>query len=218
MRVTVLYFAIARERAGTGKEVVELPAGSRLAQLRSIIVASRPALGALLPQLRWAVSREFVEDAELHEGDEVALIPPVAGGIDLGRVVDRPIRVEEVVDSVRGDGFGGVVTFTGAVRRESHGRQVVRLEYEAYAPMAEAKIQAIGTEIEARWMGCRVAILHRVGSLQVGDIAVVIAVAAPHRRAAFEACAYAIDRLKQEVPIWKKEVFQDGSVWVGSGP
>jgi molybdopterin converting factor subunit 1 len=218
MRVSVLYFAVARERAGMGQELVELPAGARLRQLQLAVAERHPGLQALIPRVRWAVAQEFVEDAELREGDEVALIPPVAGGIDLARVVDRPIVLEEVVAAVRGEGFGGVVTFTGAVRGESQGRRVVRLEYEAYTPMAEARLRAIGGEIDGRWPGCRTAILHRVGALSVGEVAVVIAVAAPHRQAAFAACAYAIDRLKQDVPIWKKEVFSDGSVWVGTGP
>lgn len=134
------------------------------------------------------------------------------------RVVDRPIGIAEVEAAVAGPGRGGIVTFTGSVRADSHGKTVVRLDYEAYAPMAEKVLAAIGAEIAERWPGAVAAILHRVGVLEVGEHAVVIAVAAPHRAAAFEGCRHAIERLKADVPIWKREVFTDGSEWVGAGP
>jgi MoaE-MoaD fusion protein len=217
MRVTVLYFAVARERARMDRETIELPAGAALGDLRSVIAQHHASLSPLLSKMRMAVNQEFRDEVALEDGDEIAVIPPVAGGIDVARVVNRPIDLNEVVDAVRGSGCGGVVTFTGAVRGESHGRKVLRLEYEAYVPMAEERLRRIGTEIESQ-SGCRVAVLHRVGVLHVGETAVVIAVASPHRRAAFDACARVIDRLKEEVPIWKKEVFEDGSEWVGMGP
>lgn len=133
-------------------------------------------------------------------------------------VVDRPISVIEVLDAVGGDGFGGTVTFTGTVRDCSRGRDVAHLEYEAYVPMAERVLARIGDEIAEQWPGTRTAIVHRVGTLAVGETAVVIAVAAPHRAEAFEGCRHAIERLKEDVPIWKREVFADGSEWVGMGP
>jgi molybdopterin synthase catalytic subunit len=218
MRVNVLYFAVARERAGVEREAIDLPAIARVTDLKREIAKRHPALASTLPRMRVAVNREFAEDPELRDGDEIALIPPVAGGIDLARVVSRPIELREAVEAVRGGASGGVVTFTGTVRGESHGKKVVRLEYQAYVAMAEEKLRAIGNEIEARWPGARIAILHRVGILEVGETAVVIAAATPHRKEAFEACSYAIDRLKQEVPIWKKEIFEDGEEWVGMGP
>ncbi len=134
------------------------------------------------------------------------------------QVRETPISTDEVLRAVTSDGVGGVVTFTGVVRARSRERTVVRLEYEAYVSMAEKVLRRIGEEIEARWTGTRVAILHRVGTLEPGEVAVAIAVAAPHRAEAFEGCRHAIERLKEDVPIWKREVFTDGSEWRGLGP
>src|SRR5262249_35157942 len=144
--------------------------------------------------------------------------PPVAGGAGLFRVSDEPLVLDEVVRAVGGESQGGVVTFTGVVRRESRGKKIVRLEYEAYRPMAERTLAEIGAGIAAEWPGARIAIVHRVGKLAVGELAVVIAASAPHRAAAFEACRAAIDRLKESVPIWKKEIAEDGEEWIGLGP
>lgn len=219
MQVTVLYFAAARERTGRDREALELPAGATVAQLQAAIGERHSALAAVLGRMRIAVNQEFAEPGQaLGEGDEVAVIPPVAGGVDLARVVARPLDLREVLAAVEGPGRGGVVTFTGTVRADSRGRTVVRLEYEAYAPMAEAKLREIGEQIERTWPGCRIALAHRIGRLEVGEAAVVIAAAAAHRAEAFAACQRAIDRLKAEVPIWKKEVYADGEVWVGMGP
>lgn len=131
------------------------------------------------------------------------------------KIVAEPIDAEALADLVRTDECGAVCVFKGVARRYSRGREVVHLEYEAYPPMAERKLEEIAEEIRVRWGVDRVAILHRVGVLAIGEASVVIAVAAPHRREAFAACQYAIDRLKQTVPIWKKEVWSDGSQWIG---
>jgi molybdopterin synthase catalytic subunit len=131
--------------------------------------------------------------------------------------VERPIAVEEVAAQVRGPGRGAIVTFEGDVRAETKGRRVVRLEYEAYLPMAERTLAALADAV-GREHGAEIAILHRVGNLAPGEPAVVIAAAAPHRTAAFRACEAAIERLKREVPIWKREIFEDGTAWVGLGP
>jgi molybdopterin synthase catalytic subunit len=132
-------------------------------------------------------------------------------------VVDRPLALAEVVEAVAAPGRGGIVTFTGTVRDGTRGKRVLRLEYEAYREMAERKLAEIG-EAVAREHGAEVAIVHRVGVLVPGDAAVVIACAAPHRTAAFRACEACIERLKKDVPIWKREVYEDGSEWVGLGP
>lgn len=215
--IHVLYFAGAREAAGAARETLErVPA--TVADLRRALTEAHPALGRILPRCRIAVDQEFAEDdAPLRDGAEVAVVPPVSGGAPRFQVVDRPLALAEVVDAVSGPGRGGIVTFTGAVRGESHGKRVVRLEYEAYAPMAERKLAEIGAEI-ARAHGVEVAIVHRVGVLAPGEAAVVIACAAAHRTPAFRACEACIERLKQDVPIWKREVFEDGSEWVGLGP
>jgi molybdopterin synthase catalytic subunit len=215
--LTVLYFAGAREAAGTARETLdERPA--TVAALREVLARRHPALARLLARCRIAVDEEFADDASpLREGAEVAVIPPVSGGAALFRVVDRPLSLAEVVEAVRAPGRGAVVTFTGDVRGETRGKKVLRLEYEAYAEMAERKLAEIG-EALGREHGAAVAIVHRVGRLEPGEAAVVIACAAPHRAPAFRACAEAIERLKHEVPVWKREVFEDGSEWVGLGP
>ncbi len=219
--LTILYFAAARERVGLPRETLEVPAGSRVEDVLKLLAGRHPALAPLLRHLRVAVNQEFVDaQAEVPAGAELALIPPVAGGSGGGlfRVVDRPLRLEEVVEAVSGEAYGGLVTFSGSVRNQTKGRRVLRLEYEAYPPMAEKQLARIGAEAAEQFSGTRVAIVHRVGTLLPGELAVVIAAAAPHRKEAFRACEHAIERLKQDVPIWKKEFFEDGEVWVGLGP
>jgi MoaE-MoaD fusion protein len=215
--IRVLYFGIVRERLRCESDGVERAATVR--ELRDLLTARHPELAGLLPAVRVAVNQAFVDlDHVLNDGDEVALIPPVSGGAGLYRVSDEALVLDEVVQAVGGASQGGVVTFTGVVRRESRGKQIVRLEYEAYRPMAERRMAEIGEGIAAEIAGARVAMVHRVGTLAVGEAAVVIAASAPHRAEAFEACRRAIDRLKESVPIWKKEFSEDGEEWIGLGP
>lgn len=131
------------------------------------------------------------------------------------KIVDEPIDVADLAALVRTDECGAVCTFLGVARRYSRDREVVHLEYEAYPEMAEKKMREIADEIRERWGVERVAMLHRTGVLAIGEASVAIAVASPHRREAFEACEYAIDRLKTIVPIWKKEVWSNGEQWIG---
>lgn len=220
MQITLLYFAAAREAAGIDRESLVLPEGADVAALLETVTANHPALGAVLPRCRVAVGHEFASrQTLLAHGAEVAIIPPVAGGSGpVCRLSSSPLSLDDAVASVRGDDAGAIVTFTGQVRAASRGREVVRLDYEAFGPMAEKQLRAIAAEAAAMWPGSRVSILHRTGTLGIGEIAVVIAAAAPHRAEAFEACRHAIERLKQEVAIWKKEHFTDGTEWVGLGP
>lgn len=224
-QITVLYFGAARERAGVDREVIPVATPTTARGLVDLLVAAHPGLQPLLPYLRIAVDQEFVGLDHPITGDaEVAMIPPVAGGSGAPapnprfKIVDRSLSLDEVVAQVQAVDRGGVVTFTGAVRDNTRGRKVLKLVYEAYAPMAERKLAEIAAEAERRWPSARLAIIHRVGTLLPGDLAVVIAAAAAHRDEAFEACRHAIERLKQDVPIWKKEHFEDGEVWVGLGP
>jgi molybdopterin synthase catalytic subunit len=224
MNITVLYFAVLRERARRDREVVTLDAGSDVAAARDVIARLHPELAPLLPRVQTAVNRAMVPGAHaLADGDELAFIPPVAGGSGAPRIEriaigSRALSVEDVVATVTGPGRGGLVTFAGIVRREGHVLpDVIRLEYEAYAEMALEVLTAIAVELEREQPGARVAIHHRVGALGVGELAVVIAVAAPHRAEAFAACRAAIDRLKERAPIWKKEVGESGEVWLGLG-
>jgi molybdopterin synthase catalytic subunit len=220
MRVRVLYFAVVRERLGREDEALDVAAGITARGLLELVEQRHPQLAGLRTALKVAVNEEFVPSEHvLAEGDVVALIPPVAGGSGgLYRVTDEPLSLDEVVRAVTTEEHGGVVTFTGVVRRQSRGKRIVRLEYEAYRPMAERKLAEIGAALAAEVPGVRLAIVHRVGVLAVGEAAVVIAASAPHRAAAFDACRAAIDRLKESVPIWKKEVAEDGEEWIGLGP
>src|SRR6478672_7307891 len=154
-------------------------------------------------------------ERELADGDEVALIPPVSGGAF--RVTDEPLSLDAVVAEVADERAGAVATFTGTVRRQSRGREVTRLEYEAYAEMAEDVMAELAADLLERYELCAIAIHHRVGTLGIGEASIVIAVSAPHRRDALTACKNAIDRLKETVPLWKKEVYEGGEEWIGRG-
>jgi MoaE-MoaD fusion protein len=219
MVVQIRYFAVVRERLRLEGESLEVAAGARVGQVMEALVARHAELAGMRAHLRVAVNQSFVGDESVVvEGDEIALIPPVAGGAGaLVRVQDTALSLDEVVRAVSGPGMGGLVTFTGLVREQSRGARVVKLEYEAYAEMAEKVMREIAAEVEGE-TGARIAVLHRVGTLVVGDVAVVIAAAATHRAEAFAACRAVIDRLKERAPIWKKEFGDDGAVWVGMGP
>jgi MoaE-MoaD fusion protein len=219
VRIGVRLFARYREAAGRERLEVELPDGGTVEAAWSAVVDRHPQLTPYRPFTLFAVGDEYV-DAEhrLEPSDELCLFPPVSGGSggDVYRVVTEPLSPDAIAAEVDDAGAGGIVIFSGVVRNETGGRPVKFLEYEAHAPMAEAKMREIGDHVRARWAGVRrVAILHRIGRLEIGESSVLIAVSAAHRGDAFEACRYAIDTLKRTVPVWKKEHFEDGEVWVG---
>ncbi|MBX3158731.1 MAG: molybdopterin converting factor subunit 1 [Deltaproteobacteria bacterium] len=221
MKVDVLYFAVFRERLARDTESLELPDGARVRDAVDALAARHAAIAALRGRFRVAVNQDFADDDRaLADGDEVALIPPVAGGSGARhvRLLAEPLSLDRCIAAVSDAGMGGVVTFVGVVRRHSRGVVVERLEYSAYEAMAVREMTKLVEEIEAEVAGCRVAVEHRVGTLAIGDAAVAIAAAAPHRAEAFTACRAMIDRLKDRVPIWKKEVGEDGAEWVGLGP
>jgi molybdopterin synthase catalytic subunit len=226
MKLRVLYFAVFREKLGREDDVLALPAGACVRDAIAALAARHDGIAKLRGKFRVAVNEDFVDDdRELADGDEIALIPPVAGGADAvshaGRHVQllaTPLSLDRCLAAVSGAGMGGIVTFTGMVRRHSRGVAVDHLEYEAYGTMAVREMTRLCDEIEAEIAGTKLAVEHRMGRLEVGDIAVVIAAAAPHRAEAFTACRAMIDRLKDRVPIWKKEVGDDGAEWVGLGP
>ena len=217
MKIHVRLFASVREIVGHKELVWDVPAESTVSTLSNRLVSEYPKLCALASSLKFAVNHEYV-DAErvLAEGDEVALIPPVSGGVDIYDVTDAPLSVDALVAGVGQATTGAIASFLGVVRGYARGRQVEHLEYDAYPEMAVAKMRQIGDEIRSRWPVDRVAILHRVGWLGVGEASVAIAIGSPHRQEALQACAYAIERLKEIVPIWKKEVWSDGAEWIGS--
>jgi MoaE-MoaD fusion protein len=209
VRVTVRLFAGLRERAGRGR--------LELDDVTSVdAVWERLELGDEPPGLLYAVNREYVTRGHvLHDGDEVAVIPPVSGGSFV--LSSQPLDVAAVVAEAESDDAGAISTFVGTVRRSSRGREVVRLEYEAFEEMAEPMLRSLADELTERHGLCAVAIHHRVGVVEIGEPSIVIAVSAPHRAAAIEACREAIDTLKQTIPLWKKEIYEDGSEWIGRG-
>jgi len=221
MQIQVLYFAIFRERLGKSDQALELADGATVGDAIAMLATEHASIAQLRGRFRVAVNQEFVDDDHvLHAGDELALIPPVAGGSACRHVelTDRTLSLDRCIAAVRDEGMGGIATFTGMVRLHSRGTTIDHLEYEAYAPMAIKVMRDLCDEIEAEIAGVRLAVEHRIGRLGIGDIAVVIAAAAPHRAEAFTACRAMIDRLKDRVPIWKKEVGVDGAQWVGLGP
>ncbi|HEU5329134.1 MAG TPA: molybdopterin converting factor subunit 1 [Thermomicrobiales bacterium] len=227
MKITLRYFALWREELGRDEETREVAPGTTAGALADVVAAERPRLVGLRRATLLMVNQEYVPaSTPLQDGDEVAVIPPVSGGSGaeempgerrwLFKVVTTPLDLNEVVAAVADPACGAIVSFTGTVRDHSLGKAVTALDYEAYPAAAEKMMAQIGAEIADRWGITRVAVIHRTGHLTAGEASVVMAVAAPHRQGAFEACAYLIDRLKQIVPIWKKEAYSDGAVWVGS--
>jgi molybdopterin synthase catalytic subunit len=217
--VQVLLFGALREAAGAREFPLTLPEPASVATLRALLEESHPAFAKLAGRLRVAVNREFADDAcELADGDEVAFLPPVSGGSGRCSLSEQPLDAAAVAARVTRPDAGGVVQFVGAVRDHARGRAIRHLEYEAYPPMALSEMEKICDAAERRWPGVRVAIAHRVGHLAIGDLAVVVVAAAPHRAEAFDACRFAIDTLKERVPIWKKEVATDGAYWVDDHP
>jgi molybdopterin synthase catalytic subunit len=218
VRVRVRLFARYREATGQERLEVDLPEGGTVETAWSAVVGRHPVLSPYRSYTLFAVGHDYV-DAEhrLRPDDELCLFPPVSGGSDdVFKVVEHPLSPDAIAAEVDHPGAGGVVIFSGVVRNETGGRPVKFLEYEAHAPMAEAKMREIGAEIRTRWSGVRkVAMLHRIGRLEIGESSVLIAVSAAHRGEAFDACRYAIDTLKRTGPVWKKEHFEDGEVWVG---
>jgi MoaE-MoaD fusion protein len=208
VKVRVRLFAGLRERAGWGEREVEA----------SSVDEVWPALGlGEEPQgLLYAVNHEYAErDHALVDGDEVALIPPVSGGAF--RLVEGPLDLGAVVAEVADERAGGIATFQGTVRRQSRGREVIALEYEAYGGMAEKVMAEIADGVKERYELCEVAVAHRVGRCEVGEVSVAIAVSAPHRQDALSACRDVIDELKERVPLWKKELYEGGEEWIGRG-
>lgn len=220
MQITVQYFAVIRELVGRQSETRQVPEGSSGADLIAMLSTDYPTIELATRTAMLMVNQEYVRpDHLLSDGDEVALIPPVSGGStdpSRFRVTDQVIDLDEIVAQVSDPGAGAIVTFAGTVRDNARGRDVLYLDYEAYPAAAEKMLARIGDEIAEHWGIERVAIVHRTGKLAVGETSVAIAVASPHRGEAFDACRHAIERIKQIVPIWKKEFYADGDTWIGS--
>jgi MoaE-MoaD fusion protein len=218
--ITLRYFAIIRETVGMEAEQRDIPDGTTAADVANDLSARFPRIAGLLRTSPVMVNAAYADlDAPLADGDEVAFIPPVAGGADDDArfaVVDAPLVPDELAALVASPEAGAVVTFVGAVRNHARGRAVQWLDYEAYTAGCVPIFARLAAEMRAQWRVIDVAIHHRVGHLLVGDASVVIAVSAAHRQDAFAACAYAIDKLKERAPIWKKEAYEDGEIWIGA--
>jgi molybdopterin synthase catalytic subunit len=217
MHIEVHLFAGVAEAVGARVWSGDLPDGATVADLFARMAEQHPGAAALLRVSFASVNHRYTTpDSVLQPGDEIAILPPVSGGEDeLFTITEEPLSVEELLKKVRNPLCGAVNLFVGTVRELTQGKRTVELEYEAYAPMAVKTMQQIADEIEERWPGTHVAMSHRVGRLEIEDAAVIIAVATPHRAASYEAGRYAIERLKEIVPVWKKEVWSDGTQWMG---
>jgi molybdopterin converting factor subunit 1 len=223
MQVRVLFFGVLKDLLSSSGEAVTLPEGATVAQLMEQLRngAGHPVWSALAV----AVNREYAAaSAVLHEGDEVALLPPVSGGADVAAVAPIVALTRERIDrdrlvaALQQPGDGAVVVFDGIVRDNTRGRKTLYLDYEAYEEMALDQMQKLAREAGERFAVDRVGIMHRLGRLEIGESSIVIVVTSAHRAAAFDACRWLIDTLKRTVPVWKKEHFADGAVWKDGEP
>jgi molybdopterin synthase catalytic subunit/molybdopterin converting factor small subunit len=216
MRVLVRCFASLRELVGDRTEL-DLPGDPQLTDAWLALVERAPALGAHRPYVRVARNGAYAQwEDHLADGDEVAFLPPVAGGSPILGLTDRPIDLDTLA-SIAVPAHGAVVTFVGRARnRADDGREVLELEYEAYPEMAESVLAEIVGEVQERW-GAAASVVHRVGVVPIGEAAVAIVTAAPHRGAAYDANRYVIEAIKERLPIWKRERFADGSEWKRPG-
>lgn len=232
MNITLLLFAGLAESIGTSRLPIHMDVEQlTVKELKDHLVQQFPKAESSIRSSFAARNHSYAaDDTELAESDEVALIPPVSGGqpqdatdrkepavrrIELYTLSHEKLSVEEVCNKVQDPRYGAALAFVGSTREYTQGKRTLLLEYEAYAPMALKTMEQIGQEIDARWPGAICAISHRLGPVPLGEISVVIATAAPHRAECYEASRYAIERLKQIVPIWKKEIWEDGSEWKG---
>jgi MoaE-MoaD fusion protein len=217
--VRVRLFARLRELAGFELESVQVPPDSTVADVYEAVRRSHPDFQVEQGSVRAALNQEFADwDEVVSNGDEVAFIPPVSGGAHvvgvLFEVTTEPLDARRVEQAVAHAGAGALCTFTGIVRDNSRGRSVTHLEYEAFVEMATQQMRHIADEIGERWPEARVAMAHRTGRLEIGEPSVVVSASAPHRAEAIAACKWGIDRLKETVPIWKKEHAADGTFWI----
>lgn len=221
------FFARLAELAGTRETEVELGEGLSAAEAFRVLCERFPGLSGHAGSLMYAVNAEYVSpDHPLRGGDELALIPPVSGGARAGpepveglfEITAEPLAPQRLIEAVRRDESGAVALFLGVVRDNSMGRRVLYLEYDAYPEMATRVMRQIAEEAMERWPLTDVAMQHRSGRLEIGETSLLIAVSSPHRQEAFEACHHIVDRFKEIVPIWKKEVWEGGEVWIEGEP
>ncbi len=222
MQVRVLFFGVLKDLVGCSSETLELADSAQVEAVLQHYSRQAPRFAAMLNSLALSVNQEYATaEAILRAGDEVALLPPVSGGSserDDVRIVREPIVAEVVISRVKKPEDGAAVIFDGIVRNNTRGRRTLYLEYEAYEAMALKQMQGLAEEARSRFGVRQVALVHRLGRLEIGETSVLIVVASGHRGPAFEACRWIIDTLKKTVPIWKREYFEDGAVWADGEP
>ena len=226
MRVRVLFFGILREMVGKPMDQIDLPEGASVRDAIACYESQIPRLKESLSSLALAVNQQYAgPDTKLSAGDEVAFLPPVSGGAreapERARhalIVHETINTPRIVSAIKRGEDGATVVFEGIVRNQTRGRKTLYLDYEAYQEMALEQMESLVDKAMQQFQIRDVAIVHRLGRLEIGETSVLIAVASAHRAAAFDACRWLIDTLKRTVPIWKKEYFEDGAVWADGEP
>ena len=227
MQVRLLFFATLKDIVGARQMQVDVPAGSTVSDVLSHLEGTYPRIKDYRRVVLTAINEEYVDQAaRVQDGDEVAIFPPVSGGAVESDtlIIDRPgelyqitrdvIDAQKIARQMLRPADGAICVFEGVVRNNSNGKRTLHLVYEAYDTMAVKKLEEIGIFVRQAWeIGC-IAMVHRLGHLDIGETSVAVIVTSPHRRAAFDACHYAIDKLKKVVPIWKKEFFEDGELWI----
>ena len=221
MRITTRFFALHRDVVGVPELELEVDEGTTAGEVWARLGEQYPRLIPATRSLMFAINQAYADPAtELHDGDEVAFIPPVSGGSNPSFrpfvVTDQPLQSEPLTAYAQTPADGAIVLFAGVVRDNAEGKATAYLHYEAYAAMAEPVLSQIADDARGRWPIGRVAVHHRIGRLEIGETAVLVAVAAPHRHAAFAAVEYIMDRIKEIAPIWKRESWLDGTAeWIG---
>ncbi len=220
MQIRVLVFGALKDMLGRSTETLDLPEGARVEAVLSHYSRHTPRFQDLLPSLAVSVNQEYSgPDHALRAGDEVALLPPVSGGnAERIRIVRERIDTQAELSRLKLPEDGAAVVFEGVVRNNTRSRRTIYLEYEAYEPMALKQMEYLAMQAKVDYAVRDVALVHRLGRLEIGETSVLIVVASAHRGAAFEACRWVIDTLKKTVPIWKKEYFEDGAVWADGEP
>jgi MoaE-MoaD fusion protein len=219
MRVRVLFFGGLKDLAGKSSDLLELPDGASVRDVLAHYLSEVPRMKESLASLAVAVNREYAgAETALKSGDEVALLPPVSGGSGRALIVRDPIDTRGVLGRIKRGEDGAAVVFEGVVRNQTRGRRTLYLDYEAYEEMALRQMEGLAEQALKQFQVRDVAVVHRLGRLEIGETSVLIVVASAHRAAAFDACRWLIDTLKRTVPIWKKEYFEDGAVWADGEP
>jgi molybdopterin converting factor subunit 1 len=214
MRVRILFFGVLKDLAGKASEWIELPESASVSDVLDHYATRSPQLKASLVSLAVAVNQQYAgPEAVLRLNDEVALLPPVSGGSSHASMVRDAIDTARILANMKRGEDGAVVVFEGVVRNQTRGRKTLYLDYEAYEEMALQQMEGLAEQALKQFQIRDVALVHRLGRLEIGETSVLIVVASAHRAAAFEACRWLIDTLKRTVPIWKKEHFEDGAVW-----